>query len=425
MIADSMMRSQSSLANVMAEFDAAAKYLSLSADQISFIKQPRCTLKLRLPIQMDNGQIKNFEAYHTIHSITRGPSIGGVQFRTNLKWETVEAFAFWSTHRCSLLGLPFSGSCGAIECDPSDLSVGELERICRRYVAELADIVKPNNDILTSDIGTNQQFMCWFMDTYSMHHSNYSPAVVLGKPLDLGGISTPVNLGAIGVDLCIRKACERRGINIKGARVAIQGFGKVGMNVAKLLSGGGAKLIAVSDVSGAYVNEDGIDVDEIVWHQQSYGILDGLEGEADVTKLDDPREMFELSVDILVLAAIELQITDENAANVKAGIIAEVAYDPVSPNADRMLYEKGALVIPDILCGGGGVTGYYLEWVQNRMGYYWSVPRVQGEVREIVGRAFDSAMEIAVEEKIPLRLAAAILAVKRMARAAELRGVYA
>lgn len=425
MMAEGLSRSLSSLANVMAEFDAAAKYLSLDADHIAFIKQPRCTLKLRLPVQLDDGKIKVFDAYHTVHSIMRGPSIGGIQFRTNIRWETVEAFAFWSTHRCALLGIPFGGSYGAIECDPANYSVGELERISRRYMAELADIIKPNNDILTADIGTNQQVMCWFMDTYSMHHGDFSPAVVLGKPTDLGGIKAPINLASIGVDLCIRKACEHKKLAIKGAKVAIQGFGKVGMNVAKLLADEGAKIVAIADISGAYANEQGIDIDEAVWHQQSHGILDGLDGELSVQKLDDPKELFELPVDILVLAAIELQITEENMTGVKAKIIAEVAHDPISPKADRHFHEKGTLVIPDILCGAGGVAGYYLEWVQNRLGYYWPVERTQNEVRDVVGSAFEGSMEIARSGLIPLRLASAVLAVKRLAKAAELRGVYA
>jgi len=418
-------RTLSSLSNVMAEFDAAAKYLALEPDQIAFIKEPRCSLKLNLPVQLDNGRIKVFRAYHTIHSIMRGPSIGGVQFRPDIDIETVEALAFWSTHRCALLGIPFGGSYGAVECDPSMYSVGELERISRRYVAELVDLVKPNNDVMTSDIGTNQQVMCWFMDTYSAHFGNFTPAVVSGKPKDLGGVASLVHPASVGVDLCIRRACEHTGLDIKKAKVAIQGFGKVGMNVARLLAKAGAKITAVADISGAYFNERGINIEQAVWHQQSYGILDGLEGELDVKKLDDPLKLFELPVDIIVPAAIELQIMKENVANVKAKIIAEAAHDPVSPIADKILHERGTLVIPDILCNSGGVTGYYLEWVQNRMGYYWSAERMNDDVSRIVGLAFDEAMSIAKKGLIPLRLAATVLALKRVVKAAELRGVYA
>jgi glutamate dehydrogenase (NAD(P)+) len=417
-------RSPGSLANVMAEFDAAAAYLSLSPREIALLKEPRVSLRLKLPVRMDDSSIQVFKAYHTVHSATRGPSIGGVQFRPAVDQELVEALAFWSTHQCALLGLPFGGSWGAVECDPAELSVAELERLTRQYVVELMEIVRPDNDILMADIGTNQQIMCWLMDTYSVHCGDFAPAVVLGKPADLGGLTTPVHAAALGVDLCIRKACEHFGLRLEGARVAIQGFGKVGMNVARLLSAGGAKVIAVADVSGAYVNERGISVDEVVWHQESYGILDGLEAEVDLLKLDDPMGLFELPADILVPAAVELQVTDENVDRVQAKIVAEVAYDPVSPGADRRLYERGTLVIPDILCNAGGVSGNYLEWVQNRIGYYWPADRLRGDVRDIVGQAFDSAMQIAGEEKIPLRLAAAVLAVRRLATVVRLRGAY-
>lgn len=422
---DVFLRPLNSLSNVKGEFDVAAKFLKLTEDQIATIKEPRFSGRLKFPVQMDDGKVKTFTAYQSIHSLMRGPSIGGIQLRPNVDPETVEALAFWSTHRCALLGIPFGGSHGAIECDPSAYSIGELERISRRYAADLTHLIGPNNNILTSDIGSNQQIMCWFMDTYSAHIGKFTPSVVAGKPTDLGGILSPVYPVAIGVDLCIRKACELIGLPIKGARVAIQGFGKVGMNVAKLLHDDGAKIIAIADVSGAYFNDNGINVNEAVWHQQSYGILDGLASEVEVQKLDDPMKIFSLPVDILIPAAIELQITQKNMDQVKAKIIAEAAHDPVSPVADSKLYKKGTLIIPDILCNSGGVTGHYLEWVQNRTGYYWASDILQKEVCQIVGKAFDNVSKIMKEEKIPMRSAAAILAVKRLVFAANLRGVYA
>ena len=417
-------RTTRSLANVIAEFDAAAAYLALSPQESTLLKEPRLSLRLRLPLRMDDGSIRVFRGYHTVHSTTRGPSIGGVQFRPEVGQDLVEALAFWSTHQCALLGMPFGGSWGAVECDPAELSAGELERLSRQYLVELLGIVKPNNDILTADIGTNQQVMCWLMDTYSAHYRDFEPAVVLGKPADLGGLTAPVYPAALGVELCIGKACEHFGMRLADARVAIQGFGKVGMNLARLVHAAGARVVAVADISGAYVNERGIDVDRVVWHQESYGLLDGLEAEVEVGKLDDPMGLFELPVDILVPAAVELQVTEENVDRVAAKIVAEVAYDPVSPGADRRLHERGTLVIPDILCNAGGVTGHYLEWVQNRMGYYWPAEQVRRDVCDIVGQAFDSAMKIAVEDAIPLRLAAAVLAVKRLVAAVRLRGAY-
>jgi glutamate dehydrogenase/leucine dehydrogenase len=409
----------------MAEFDAAARFLALSTDEAALLKEPRLSLRLKIPVRMDDGTIKVFKAYHAVHSTTRGAAIGGLRFQSRAEPELVEALAFWSTHQCALLGMPFGGSWGAVECDPATLSVGELERLSRHYLLEILSIVKPDGDILMADIGTNQQVMCWLMDTYNMHCRDFAPAVVLGKPADLGGLAADVHPGAVGVDLCIRKACAHFGMKLEGARVAIQGFGNVGMHLARMLSGAGATVVAVSDVSGAYVNERGIRVDEVAWHQESYGLLDGLEAELDVTKLSDPMGLFELPVDILVPAAVELQVTDDNVDRVKAKIVAEVAYDPVSPEADRKLCERGTLVIPDILCNAGGLSGHYLEWTQNRMGYYWPADRLREEVCDIVGHGFDSAMKVSTEKRIPLRLAAAVLAVERLAAVVGLRGTYA
>lgn len=414
-----------SLSNVVKEFRAAADFLSLSKDQRLFIEEPRFSARLKLPVRLDSGKISIFKAYHTIHSIIRGPAIGGVQFRPNVDMEIVEALALWSTHRCSLLNIPFGGSYGAIDCDPASLSVGELERLSRRYVAELSQLINPDNDILTADIGTNQQIMCWFMDTYSSHVGSHKPAVALGKPVDLGGSEFSIYPTAFGAMRCICKACDSLKLNLKGCKIAIQGFGKVGMNMAKLLSSHGAIVIGIGDISGAYFNKKGINVDEVLWHQQSNGILDGLEGETDVEKMDDPTGLLTLPIDILIPAAIELQITEDNMFEVKAKIIAEIAHDPVSPLADRYLHEKGVLVIPDILCNSGGTIGRYLEWVQNNTGYYWLPEKVNLEIQKIIDNSIDKTMELSKNHSISMRLAAAVLAVQRIARAAELRGVYA
>ncbi len=415
----------SSLSNVMAEFDAAARHLSLGERQIAAIREPRLSLKVNFPVQLDSGKTFTVRSYHTIHSILRGPAMGGVQFRPDISQETVEALAFWATHRASLLGVPLGGSASAVVCDPSMYSVGELERLSRRLMTELSSLVRPDLDILTSNIGTNQQVMCWFMDTYSMNTGRFSPGVVLGKPGDLGGSITSSHPVAIGADLCIRKALEYLRIPIRETRTAIQGFGNVGSHVARRLHEAGSKVVAVADISGAYWNDNGIDIEKMAWHQQAYGLLDGVEGELDVERLDDPGELFALPVDILVPAAIELQITRHNMAGVKAKIIAEVAHDPVSPKADRVLQEHGTLIIPDTLCNSGGIAGNYLEWVQNRMGYYWSQERVEQEISRLVGEAFDSALRVKREEQLSLRLAAAVLAVKRLAAAAGLRGMHA
>lgn len=422
---ETQMNKFDSLANVVREFKAAADFLSLSADQRSFIEDPRFSANLKLPARLDNGQIKIFKSYHTIHSIIRGPAMGGLQIRTKIDTNIVEALAFWSTHRCSLLNIPFGGSYGAIECDATLYSAGELERIVRRYIAELSQIINPDNDILTADIGSNQQIMCWLMDTYSNHIGGYVPAVALGKPVDLGGSNFSTYPTALGAHICIQKACSSIGLDLKNSKIAIQGFGNAGMNITRLLKNSGATIIGIADISGAYFNENGINIDEALWHQQSNGLLDGLDGEINVTKMKDPLELFTLPVDILIPAAVELQITDDNMFDVKAKIIAEIAHDPVSSLADRYLYEKGVLIIPDILCNSGGTIGRYLEWVQNKTGYYWLPEKINSEIETIISNAFDKTMELVSKHSISMRLSAAVLAVQRIAKAAELRGVYA
>lgn len=413
-----------SFQNVKGEFEAAAKYLNLSDDLIRTFEQPRYSLRLSLPVRMDSGKIKTFTAFHSIHSTVKGPAIGGIRFRPGIEQRVVDAFAFWSSHRCALLNIPFGGGSSAVDCDPAACSAGELERITRAFVIAASGFLGPDHDILTSNLGTNQQVMCWVMDTYSLNQKRYSPDVALGKPLGLGGTAMESHPVAIGAELCIQRAAEKLGIDMKGARVAIQGFGSVGAPLVKLLEKSGAKLVAVADVSGSYVNENGIQVDELLWHRDSYGMLYGAEAELDVEKMDDPFGVFEVPVDILIAAALELQITEENVHRVQAKIIAEVAYDPISPEADQYLAKRGVWVIPDILCNSGGVSGYYLEWVQNRMGYYWKSPRITREIEKLVGNAFDECSRVMVKEGIPMRLAASVCAVRRIARAAELRGSH-
>ncbi len=413
-----------SLQNVKGEFQAAAKYLGLPEDLIQSFEQPQYSVRMNLPVRMDNGKIRTFTAYHSIHSTKKGPAVGGIRYREGIDQKMVDAFAFWSSNRCALLNIPFGGSSSAVDCDPATCSVGELERITRAFVVSASSFLGPDHDVLTSNHGTNQQVMCWIMDTYSRHMKKHSPAVVLGKPLDLGGMHTSNHPVAVGVELCIRRAAEKLGIPIKGARVAIQGFGSVGAPLVKSLHDAGAKIVAVADITGAYVNEDGINVDELLWHRDSYGMLYGAESELNVEKMEDPFGVFELPVDILIPAAVELQITEENVDRVNAKIIAEVAFDPISPEADRALAKRGVWVIPDILCNSGGVSGNYLEWVQNRMGYYWKSNRVTQEIERLVGQAFDACSKVMVKEGIPMRLAASVCAVRGVVRAAEMRGSH-
>lgn len=414
-----------SLQNVTAEFDAAAEHLALDNRQTAYIREPRASTRFKLPLRRDDSSVQCLKAYHSVHSVMCGPAIGGIQFRPAITQEMVEALAFWATHRCALLGIPFGGCAGAIEGDPADFSAGELERLSRQYALELSQHIHPNASVLTADIGTNQQTMCWIMDTYSMNRGAYTPAVVLGKPVDLGGAAGSEHSTAIGAELCVRKACNRARIDLHGARIAIQGFGKVGARLAQSLAADGARIVGIADITGAYVNDEGIPVREMVWHQQSYGLLDGVESEVDVHKLDDPLKLLSLPVDVLILAAVELQITEENVDDVRARVVAEVAHDPVSPGADQRLFERNVLVIPDILCNAGGVAGHYCEWAQDRLGYYWTPERMRSEIQTLVGNAFDRVIALSDRERLSLRFAAATLAVQRVADTARLRGYYA
>ena len=422
---EKMARTYNSLTNVIGEFEAAAKHIALDDDQIEFIRNPRYSIKLMLPVKLDNNKTKVFKAYHVVHSNMRGPSIGGLQIRPNICFDTVEALAFWSNHQCALLGIPFGGSYGAIECNPTLYSESELEGLVRRYVAELSMLINANNDLMTSDIGTNQQTMCWLMDTFCNHVEKFIPAVALGKPIGLCGIKYNNHPVAIGVMICIRKACEHIGIKLKKAKVSIQGFGKAGRNIAELLYKEGAKIIAISDLSGVYYNEKGINIDDAVDHHHALKTLKGLESKIKVKKINNGLDIYKIPVDITIPAAVELQITKENIKDIKTKIIAEVANGPISPIADKILYERGVFVIPDILCNSGGISGHYFEWVQNRTGYYWTAEALGKEISDIVEKSFDDSIKKMNKYSIPLRLAASALAIKRISTVAGLRGMYA
>ncbi|MEJ2050919.1 MAG: Glu/Leu/Phe/Val dehydrogenase, partial [Calditrichota bacterium] len=335
--------------------------------------------------------------------------------------------AFWMTYKCAVVGVPFGGGKGGVVVDPTSLSRNELENLSRRYFAEMSDLFGPDADVPAPDVNTNAQIMCWMFDTYSMHKKQYLPAVITGKPLELGGSEGRSEATAQGMVFTVRDACEHLNINLKKSTVAIQGFGNAGSFAAKLLHDDGTKIIAVSDVTGAYYNPEGIDVNAALntCRNNKTWLLKGLEKNTKCEKLDDPMKLLELEVDILIPAALENQITEENAENIKAKIIAECANGPVTPGADDILERKNIFIIPDVLCNAGGVTVSYLEWVQNRMGYYWSKERVNEDLEKIMTKAFDQVYETAQKNKVNMRIAAFMLAIDRVTKAAELRGLYA
>jgi glutamate dehydrogenase/leucine dehydrogenase len=413
--------------SALKQFDKAASKLDLSKSQIAMIKEPRRITEVNLPVRMDDGSVQIFKGFRVQHSIVRGPAKGGIRFHSSVTVDEVKALAFWMTYKCAVVGVPFGGGKGGVVCNPANLSRAELENLSRRYFAEMSDLFGPDSDIPAPDVNTNPQIMSWMFDTYSMHKKQYLPGVITGKPLELGGSEGRSEATAQGMVFCVEEATEHLGIDLKNSTIAIQGFGNAGSFAASLLKKDGAKIVAISDVSGAYYNPAGLDI-ETAFETCRSGknwILTGYEKSTKCQKMEDPMKLLELEVDILIPAALENQITEENAIDVKAKIIAECANGPVTPEADDILEEKNIFIIPDILCNAGGVTVSYLEWVQNRMGYYWRKERINEELEQIMKKSFDEVLDTAKDYKVNMRIAAFILSIQRVTRAAELRGLYA
>jgi len=358
--------------------------------------------------------------------VARGPAKGGIRFHPEVCLDEVKALAFWMTFKCAVVGIPMGGGKGGVIVDPRELSMGEMERLSRRYFAEMIDLFGPDRDIPAPDVNTNPQVMAWFMDTYSMHHrGDYIPSVVTGKPLDLGGSAGRESATAQGMVFCALQAAEHLKLNLSDTTVAIQGYGNAGSFAARLLHDQGCTIQAISDVDGAFYCKAGIDPIVAVEHIQKHKSLKGFEMSAKVEKLEDPMKLLELPVDILIPAALENQITKKNARRVKAKVIAECANGPCTPEADDILEKKGTFIIPDILCNAGGVAVSYLEWVQNRMGYYWTNERVQEDLENMINQAFKTVVETSLKYKVPMRTAAFIVSIQRVVKASELRGLYA
>ena len=412
--------------NALVQFNRAAKIIKLTSDQIALIREPRRIVECKLPVRMDDGSIHAFKGYRVHHNIARGPAKGGVRFHPDVSLDEVKALAFWMTFKCATIGIPMGGGKGGVIVDPTKLSLGELERLSRRYFAEMIELFGPDRDVPAPDVNTNPQVMAWFMDTYSMHHGgNYLPAVVTGKPIEIGGSVGRSSATAQGMVFCVRRAAAHLGLGLAGATVAVQGFGNAGSFAAKLLAEQGCKIMAISDVSGAFTCKAGIDTDAAIAHVAKHKTLAGFDRVRGVEKMKDALGLLELPVDILIPAALENQITSKNAKRVKAKLIAECANGPCTPEADDILEKKRVFVIPDILCNAGGVAVSYLEWVQNRMGYYWRYPRVLRDLEDMMNTAFDTVLETSLEHDVPLRTAAFVVSIARVARASELRGLYA
>jgi len=408
--------------NALQQFDAAARRLRLTENQIAMVKLPRRMTEVLLPVRMDDGTIRNFRAFRVQHNVARGPAKGGIRFHQDVTIDEVKALAFWMTYKCAVVGIPMGGAKGGVVVDPRALSAGERERLSRRYMAELIDLFGPDSDVPGPDVNTGPQVMGWMLDTYVMHKRDFLPAVITGKPMVLGGSAGRGSATSRGLICCVHKAAERLGLTLRGATAAIQGFGNVGSHAAKFLREDGVRIVAISDAEGAYRNAGGIDVDAAIAHVARRGTLRGFKG---ATKMRRPAQLLELAVDILVPAALENQITTQNARHVRARIIAEGANGPTTPGADAVLERQGTFVIPDILCNAGGVTVSYLEWVQNRMGYYWPEARVNEDLQRIMETAFDDVYATMRRRRVSMRIAAFMVAIQRVNEASEMRGLYA
>jgi glutamate dehydrogenase (NAD(P)+) len=408
------------LANAQLQFDEAARLLNLNAGLREAIRRARRSTIVSLPVMMDDGRLRIFTGYRVQHSITRGPSKGGLRYHPDVTLDEVGALAAWATWKCAVVDIPFGGSSGGVAVDPEKLSRGELERLTRRYAADLSDLFGPDTDIPAPDVNTNEQIMAWIQDTYSMHARRTVMGVVTGKPVIAGGSRGHRESTGRGVLFCVREACKHLGIPLAGARVAVQGFGNVGSIGAQLLAREGARIVAANDVKGGVHNPDGLDVERVIDHAQSTGSIAGFPGGRPLSE-----SIIEYDCDILIPAALENVVTQANAARVQARIVAEGANGPTTHEADRILAERGIFVIPDILANSGGVTVSYFEWVQNNTGLYWSEQEVNQRLEQYMVKAFHDVLRISLEYGVNMRVAAFMLAIKRVVDVIQLRGVYA
>lgn len=381
------------------------------------LKEPVRMLTVRIPVRMDDGKVKVFTGYRAQHNDAVGPTKGGVRFHPDVTMDEVKALSIWMSLKAGIVDLPYGGGKGGIVCEPRKMSFRELEALSRGYVRAISQVVGPNKDIPAPDVFTNSQIMAWMLDEYSRIREFNSPGFITGKPLVLGGSHGRESATAKGVTIVIEEAAKRRGIELEGARVIIQGFGNAGSYLAKFMHDAGAKIVAISDVYGALYDKDGLDIDYLLDRRDSFGTVTNLFKDRLTNK-----EMLELDCDILVPAAIQNQITSENAHNIKAEIVVEAANGPTTLEATKILTERGILLVPDVLASVGGVTVSYFEWVQNNQGYYWSEQEVQEKLREVIVKAFNNVYNTAHSRKVDMRLAAYMVGVRKMAEAARFRG---
>ena len=402
------------------QFDIAADLLQLDPKLRAVLREAERELIVSVPVRMDDGSVEVFKGYRVQHNLGRGPSKGGLRYHQDVDLNEVRALAMWMTWKCAVVGIPYGGGKGGVAVDPKQLSERELERLTRRFATDISVIIGPQSDIPAPDVNTNPQVMAWIMDTYSMHAGYTVPAVVTGKPIALGGSEGRAEATGRGAVVTVSEAARHIGLDIIGATVAIQGFGNAGSVAAMLLDSMGANVVAVSDSRGGIYAPEGLDVKAVKSWKAELGTVVGFPGSAEISN----AELLELEVDVLVPAALENQITGDNAGQVKARIVAEAANGPTTPDADSVLYENGVFLIPDILCNAGGVTVSYFEWVQDLNRDQWSEEVVNSKLTAIMVRSFGEVVAMAEREECDMRTAAYLLAVDRVAKATELRGLY-
>ena len=406
---------------MLREFDRAAHILKLDPGIWRILTYPKRQIVVSCPVLMDNGEIEVFRGYRVQYNITLGPAKGGIRYHPDVSLDEVTALAAWMTWKCAVAHVPFGGGKGGIVCDPTRMSPRELEALTRRYVAEIIDAIGPEKDVPAPDVNTNDQVMAWVMDTYSMHVGHTETAVVTGKPIEMGGSLGRREATGRGVMIVTREAAKHLGLNIKGATVAVQGFGNVGSVSAELLAGIGARIVAVTDWKGGVINQSGLDIPKLLEYAARHKTVEGFPG---ADPLDNDA-LWGLDVDILIPAALENQITMDNAPQIKAKILTEGANGPTTPDAHNHLHERGVFVIPDILANSGGVTTSYFEWVQDRHGYFWELDEVNMRLEKKMVEAFDDVLEKSLTYKVDLRTAAYIVAINRVGMVTKMRGMYA
>ncbi len=413
-------KERSALDFAVENFDRAADKLELDPDIREMIRYPERCLVVHIPVRLDSGHIKRFEGYRVQWNTARGPAKGGIRYHPNVTLDEVKALACWMTWKCAIVNIPFGGGKGGVACNPKVLSLQELERITRRYTSAILPIIGPEIDIPAPDVYTNPQTMAWMMDTYSMTKGHPVLGVVTGKPISLGGSRGRNQATGRGVYYTILSTLDHLKIPVRGALVAVQGFGNAGSVAAKLLNEAGATIVAVSDSRGSIFSRKGLDVEKVIRHKENTGTVVGFAG---AEKIPD-EELLALECDVLIPAALENAIHKDNASKVRARVVAEAANGPLTPDADKVLESKDVFIIPDILCNAGGVTVSYFEWVQDEQHMFWTEDDVFDKLERVMKTAFDDVLKIHLDRKVGMRVAANMLGITRVAESTKLRGLY-